>query len=287
MKSNLKKYSIDDFFVGELCVSFSPNNKNDKINQAVINELIKDLRLGGAIDLGRESDYKENNIDYRRYLALFLKYGDSYICLNANNLNLNNGIDYCKNTVLLRNCLPQIGYNIPNNIDIRGSLILFNTLFKRTAFRSPISLYTRYSFDTDAYFSSNVYFGGTLNLYTGYKSDGKYELSNLADEYLLKAIGTKEGKTKEINVDEKIHIYKEYFCLFLIRQKQEILNLCNNQYYKFGTNNNEKTDIPSVLLGKSYHESMLQFNKYVKSIGKNNYICGKTYVREALTKFIK
>jgi hypothetical protein len=284
LKKELEKHPIKNYFVGELCISFSPNVLKDGATQEEINETnkIDSIINNGAICLNTSFGYDENNRPCTRFLALFFYDGNRYECLNYEYSRLNAESDYYKNLVPLHNCLPKIDYNMPSEIDEKEAKILFDTLFKRTRFRTPASLN-----ESNIRFSPYDYYAGTLNIYTGYKENGRHELANLAQERMLIANGCKSKKEIEINDDRKVHIYREYICLFLKQQKGKLLNLCNNQYYEFGILRNDFAPMGSVPIKKSYYELMMPYNSYMASINKKSYIYGDASTRKVLTKFNK
>jgi hypothetical protein len=285
-KKALEKYPIGNYFVGELCITFSPNILKDKATQEEIDEMnkIDSIVNNGAICLNKTFEYDENNIPYVRFLALFLNNGNRYECLNYEYSRLDVGIDYYKKLVPICICLPKIDYNMPSEIDEREAKILFDTLFKKTRFRTPASLNANVS---NIRFSPYDYYVGTSNIYAGYKEKGRYELANLTQEHMLIANGCKLKKEVEINDDRKVHIYREYTCLFLKQQKKKLLNLCNNQYYEFGTLNNELAPMGSIPIKKNYYELMMPYNSYVFSINQRSYLYSDASIGKALTKFNK
>jgi hypothetical protein len=284
MKKELERLPIGNYYVGELCVSFPiPDINNDKNDPHKINEIDKTdyLNMNGAIYLGNDLNYIENNRYYVSYLVLFYNFNGRMICLNDKSSILNNNLNYYRGLTPLRDCLPPIDCNIPNYISVRDSKRLFDLLFKRSRFRSPADLYPWISNNK---FLPSKYYLGNLSLYMGYKENGKYERSNIIPEYILKANGTKEGKVIEINDDRKVHIYKDFLCLFLCYQEQKVLNLYNNQYYKFGTINNELAEVNSVPIKESYYELMNSFNDYVINKGIGYSLYRKAPIKEVIVK---
>jgi hypothetical protein len=258
LKKELEKYPIENYFVGELCISYSADGCNEE--KAYEDNIEMDRRdsfiSDGAIYLDSNLDYDKDNRHYERYLALFLDLDDKIICLNDKFNLFNNEMDYSNKLLSLKDCLPKVGYNIPCNVDIKDAEVLFNTLFNKTRFKSPISLYPLI---TDIKFAPDDYCVGITHLYEGHYTNGIYEPFNLAEEYLLKS-----GGAIELVSEDKYSTYKKYLCLFLKQEKHNLLNLNNNQVYNIGMSYSE---IAEIIQYNNFYSEVFKYNDYVASVG--------------------
>jgi hypothetical protein len=277
-EKELEKYPMENFFVGELCISYSVDAcKEDCAHEDVIEMDRRDSFISdGAIYLDSNLDYDKDNRHYERYLALFLDLDDKIICLNDKFNLFNPRIDYFKKLMPFSSCLPKVDYNIPRNVSELEVKKLFNTLFNKERFKSSISLYPLI---TDTKYSMDNYYIGTLNLYKGHYINGKYESFNLVDDYLLKA-----GGALELTKESDYSCYKKYLCLFLKQEKLNLLNLNNNQIYNIGMIDNE---IAEIMQYNSFYSDILRYNDHMAFTGKNKHLYGNASVRKVLTNFNK
>lgn len=266
--TNLEKYDINNFYIGELCLTQKIDTTSylrSKYPEKLIKK--KNLLIKGAINL-QKNNFSEDAMSFERrekyykVLTIFYKYNNNYLCLHDGNIYGISTIDFCNNLIKLPVMLPKIGYNIPEKLTFKETLLIFENLFEPT-----ISLEKMYN--NDKYKINDLYIGN-LVLYTEFLSLGqsrdKKEI-NLPIRYILeknsKLIGISSNSIKEadsINKNLPIGKYKytHFKCLFL-KLPNGLYNINDFQIYTKGIS--KITSQKNRPIGESYYEKLVPLAK--------------------------
>lgn len=220
-----KKYSINEFFVGELyfAVSFGNLLVNQSIQEGM--DKITSFTQSGAINFQQNLMDKyidwENRREYTGFLTIFYKQGSKYICLHDGIAYELSGVNFIDNLVPLSELLPQIDTQTISSINMYRALQLFDILFNKNKDMSQLYL-------GEKQLVSDFYVGD-ISLKEMYRkeqgSDSRRKYIDLPQHYLL----DKSGLTL-YSFRKSDYVSTVYRCLFL-RQGVDLYNVNNNQFY--------------------------------------------------------
>ena len=125
----MKKYNIENFYIGELCLSREFGNllvrtalSEEEKSQIEIRLITK---CNGAIEINNYIDWSARR-NYVSLFTLFYKENEQYICLHNNNVYSTNGFDHCQNLIPLSTVLPKVSSTIPNELSI--NFVLYSAI---------------------------------------------------------------------------------------------------------------------------------------------------------------
>lgn len=142
---NKKIYNINNFYIGELYLSYEFKNLLQSEN-SIQKSKTSSLCINGAINfeqglLRKYIDWEKRK-SYEGILTIFYKENDNYISLYSGKLYNSNSEDFYENLVSLPNALPKSGFDIPSRISIKEALFLFDTLFKNSKAKNIEEFYS-------------------------------------------------------------------------------------------------------------------------------------------------
>lgn len=259
---NNKKYNIEDFYIGELYIG------DLGLYSATI---VVDTIQNGAIDIQDRLLIKHYDKDRHRYydilLTIFHKYNNEYTCLHNGKTYTQEGTDYCKSLISLKDLLPKVSYNIPEYLSFKEPYHIFDKLFKNRKAQKIANSHNKTPYDI------NDFYTGNLNLYEGFileesGSHYPYTYYNLPE---LRILFESDAKVKVGNYLEifneqdntsKTHNYLVCNCLFLKFQGENLYNINNFQTYNKGVLSNEQ--LTEFKIGESYYDHMVPFTETLK-----------------------
>ena len=245
----MKKYNLENFYVGELYLSnFKANMSIDKDKERI--------KQNGAIGI-------ENGIEgkHTRFVTLFYKQGNKYICLHDNTIYEQNGVDYIANIIPLKELLPKVNTSELNNLTCAQALELFDVLFKRK--KTGDRLYNKKEEYTKDFYIADIV------LPEEYK---KVDTTNSQKQYidLPSHIILENQNLLLYCFEENDYINAVYRCIFL-KQGIDLYNINNNHFY----NHHEDS-----------FDSIIPFQEYINTRGIT-YRKDKITIPKALKLFKK
>lgn len=257
-----EKYDINNFYIGELYLSFhigSLFEDSDIRKQNEENNKIFDMYKTEAINFQKYSirryDY-DSMKKYESFLTIFYKIGDKYMCLHNGTLYEVNGVNFCNNLISLSELLPKLSYNIPKEISINDAISMFDLLFKK---KNGIKL-------NNSKYDINDFYVGDLVLHDGYLPNGdshsKYQYDSLLHKYMLfnsearmfSMVGKKDASSN-------LHDFSYFKSLFL-RSSNGIYSPYSNQFYNTGVL--DKVHMADNGIYEDYYEWMEPFKYLLK-----------------------
>ncbi len=238
----MKRYPIDNFYVGNLNIAFPKGNVllqsihayNMTNEEKKIMDLFYRTTNEGAINLERlhmdEVISNNNSFIYKLLLTLFYRVDDNkYICLhNGNTYEENGNESFCSNLYKLSDVLPKFGYNIPKELSCLKASYLFNCLFKEKK-KFP------YNYDK---FNINDFYFGNLDLCCGYNDINavrSHAELNVPSQIILfkKELYNGSGYSKRINIgnDTFEADYCSFSSIYLKLDDENYYNIDNYKIY--------------------------------------------------------
>ena len=169
----MKKYPIENFYIGKLNILFPPTNllaaacgaPPTKEEVDVLN-LVSNTAWNGAFHIDDSyggTTRLSNGFRVASLLALFYKNGeDEYYCLhNGNTYSTNDQKSHCTELRSLTSCLPKFAFYIHDKISVHQALEYSKMLLKD--YKRPI--YNKEKFDL------NKFYYGFLDLCTSYEEE--------------------------------------------------------------------------------------------------------------------
>jgi hypothetical protein len=168
----MKRYPIDNFYVGNLNLAFPKGNmllfsvgayKMNNDEKKMKDLLFRTIENGAInlVDLHMMSVINKNNsLLYIPLLSLFYKVDDNkYLCLhNGNTYEVNSNESFCSDLYKISDVLPKFGYNLPKELSSLKASYLFKCLFDKKK---------RFPYNNDKFNLNDFYLGG-LDLCCGY-----------------------------------------------------------------------------------------------------------------------
>lgn len=264
----MKKYNIENFYVGELYLSYENNGIwNKSMEQKYVYNEISYLKSSGAIDF-EDGIFKKiisnNDRIFKGVLTIFYKKNDNeYTCiLNGNTYTLN-GNNFCKNLVPISSLLPKVSYNTQKELTISQALKLFKYLFTTN--------YSKTAYNNDKY-NINEFYIGNLNLVESLRKKDAYsnikKYYNLPEQKILYKSDAKivsySGSYKKdtlTNDEPDFYDYVTMECVFKTLENNSMYNIHNFQIYENGIS--KKEHMLTVDDGVSYYDYMMPFSQYL------------------------
>ncbi|HHT37904.1 MAG TPA: hypothetical protein GXZ95_00630 [Mollicutes bacterium] len=274
-----KKYNVENFYVGELYLSFpfitttveSCSNKKEYLEIMKVDSICKkgaiEIRKGS---LGKYFDWDSKRC-YEGVLTIFYKIDDKYLSFHNGEFYDSFGEDFCDNLVSLSELLPKVDFIKPTSISIKEAINLFDYLFKKKKSNKIDELCDKTKYQIQDFYvgNLNLYEGFSLEMENEYKKS--YQHANLPQKYILFNSDANIGEMYGIKGEEKtdhgsiygVHDFVVFKSLFL-KQPHGLYNLHNYQVYNQGIltkehfNNKEKVD-------ESHYDMMIPFQEYLEN----------------------
>lgn len=221
---NNNKYSIEDFYVGEL---YLYNNFGNLLSPTAVldgKDKMKKLEESGAINfqkdlISRYIDW-DNRREYNGFLTIFYKQNNEYICLHNGISYRENGANIIDNLIPLNELLPKIDCFEITKLSFEQAINLFGILFETK------------SDETRLYRGSEMplsdFLVGDLSLKEKTPiepNDNRIEYINLPHHIMLSKTNLETYSYGSSN-----YVYTVYKCLFL-KDGVDLYNINNNQFY--------------------------------------------------------
>ena len=262
----MKKYPIDNFYVGNLNLAFPKGNillrASGSYNMTNEEKKIKDLLFrtidNGAINLVElhMAGFVSGNIVYLPLLSLFYKVDDNkYLCLhNGNTYETNGNESFCSNLYKLSDIVPKFGYNLPKELSSLKVSYLFKCLFNKKK---------NFPYDNTKFDINDFYLGG-LDLCCGYNDSNRgiphVELNVptqiiMFNQDIYKASGY--GRKTISDNNEFVADYCVFDSIYLKLDEENYYNINNFKIYNIDKYEpfSDKVTLKSLLkLEKPYYE---------------------------------
>ena len=262
----MKKYPIDNFYVGNLNLAFPKGNTllraSGSYNMTNEEKKIKDLLFrtidNGAINLVKLHivGFVSGNIVYLPLLSLFYKVDDNkYLCLhNGNTYETNGNESFCSDLYKLSDIVPKFGYNLPKELSSLKVSYLFKCLFNKKK---------NFPYDNTKFDINDFYLGG-LDLCCGYNDSNRgiphVELNVptqiiMFNQGIYKASGY--GRKTISDNNEFVADYCEFDSIYLKLDEENYYNINNYKIYNIDKYEpfSDKVTLKSLLkLEKPYYE---------------------------------
>lgn len=250
-----KKYSINDFYVAELHISYKLGNVLTHPADFKEYKEYYELLSKGAIRYDSSRIDWASRRNYNCCLAIFLKTSKGLLCIHNGKIYELKGVNYLKNPEPITKYLFAYDIDKFEQINIKTALSIFNKLFGS----KKVPFFTSY----DDTFKLEDFYVGTLNVFsqTSY-IDNKSQSANVAERMMLSNRGYYNGFH---GYDET---YDKFKCLFL-NQKEGLLNLGNNVVYGEGILTNNEYSYPYY--GSKYYEFIHKLSDYLTTTEKEKY----------------
>ena len=262
----MKKYSIDNFYVGELYFSCLMNNmllSDYNKNLIKIKSKCHYLLLSGAVDFQKQANIQCIDSLIRKYYQgvftlFFQTKDDTYVCLhNGIEYSFNEkNTEYCENLRPFKDFFPKISYSCPIALSFYESLTLFHQLFcQKHHFH-----YKKIFFDIRNFYIGNLNF--CHGFHRDYSNSLDYYYMNLASQYSTfnsssKFIRSFKINDKEIEKD-RVYDYSIFKCLFLKINNNELYNINNFQIYNVGILENKNYN--HFINGECFYDEIIPFS---------------------------
>ena len=257
----MKKYNIENFYIGELFLSHSIDNLQipESMSDIEKDEMKKIIffSTNGVIDYQKKfltsyTDQKSRR-HYYGFLTIFYKNSDtSFICLHdRERYNINDKNNLLKNLIPLDNFFPKVSYCSPKSLSFKDSLLLFDSLFKKNS----TFLYDRSSYDISRFYIGN------LNLCTRKESshENQYVYQNLPFSFLTYTNNAQFIGGFRLEHDFSKYDYEIFKCLFLKIKNDEIYNINNFQIYNHGLLENRQNN--NYSFGENFYDYVVPFTQ--------------------------
>lgn len=272
----MKKYNIENFYIGELYIgipfSYTYYLYAEKERIETLMD-IKLLKINDAIFCNDNSRYIDHDkkIEYIRFLALFYKTNQGYLCLQNNKIYDTAGNDFCKNLYPFKKFLPKVDFKGSNTFSMNQALDLFCYLYHDKNNR----LYKKVDYKVEDFYT------GELNICTSFTdklNKKKFECLNLAQIKMLQYIDNKKiveiFDTININDDINKYNYLNFNTIFL-KTDNRLLNLHDNHIYK------EDALKQSISPGENFYENLTNLKEFI-DVNDINYSKDTITVKKAL-----
>ena len=279
----MKKYPIDNFYIGKLNIEFPRNNAHHitcwggllNPTERELYKFVQTLVNNGAIDLDKMSIFTYINNTLFRYtplLTIFYKMdNDKYVCLhngNSYSTDNNNGI-FCDELFKLSDCVPRFGFNLPNELSIYYAIKIFNILFSMKK-KMP---YNNDKYNIDYFYSGELYFCDGY-----YDSNKRYHELNIPVHILLQKQdlcrynGLKRVIT--VNNEENELSYSAYKSVFLRLDDENYYNLNTYKIYNISEYNDfsDKVIIKNPLIKEKEYRPLNDFETIPRILKKQKNI---------------